>query len=134
MPQITKAALLARVEALEKALADSLEQQTATSEILRVISSSPTDAQSVFDTIVRSAVTLCDGLFSALCQFDGELLHQVAQHNYTPEALEEMRRIFPARPTRALVVGRAILERAVVHIPDIELDPEWQHPALSRAI
>ena len=102
MTQITKAALLARVEALEKALADSLEQQTATSEILRVISSSPTDAQSVFDTIVRSAVKLCDGLFSALCQFDGELLHQVAQHNYTPAALEEVHRVYPVRPSRGL--------------------------------
>jgi len=107
---------------------------TATGEILRVISSSPTDVQPVFDTIVRSAVRLCDGLFSALYQFDGELIHQGAQHNYTPEALEEVRRIFPMRPTRALGVGRAILDRAVVHIPDVEVDPEWQHPALSRAI
>ena len=134
MTQITKAALLARVEALEKALADSLEQQTATSEILRVISSSPTDAQPVFDTIVRSAVKLCDGLFSALCQFDGELLHQVAQHNYTPAALEEVHRVYPVRPSRGLGTTRAILERAVVHIPDIELDPEFQYQALSRAI
>ena len=81
---------------------EALEQQTATGEILRVISSSPTDVQPVFDTIVRSAVRLCDGLFSALFQFDGELLHLVAQHNYTPEALEEVHRVFPARPTRAL--------------------------------
>ena len=44
----------------------------------------------------------------------------VAQHNYTPEALEELHRVFPARPTRALAAGRAILERAVVHIPDVE--------------
>src|SRR5713226_2840813 len=72
---------------------------TATSEILRVISSSPTDVQPVFDTIVQSAVRLCDGLFSSLHRFDGELIHPVAQHNYTPEALEELHRIFPMRPT-----------------------------------
>jgi len=107
---------------------------TATSEILRVISSSPTDVQPVFDTIVRSAVTLCDGLFSSLLQFDGELIHQVAQHNYTPEALQAVHGVYPVRPTRALLNGRAILERAVVHIPDIEVDPEYQHHALSRAI
>jgi two-component system, NtrC family, sensor kinase len=113
---------------------EALEQQTATAEILRVISRSQTDVQPVFDTIVRSAVRLCDGLFSALYRFDGELIHPVAQHNYTPEALAELRRMFPARPTRAHGGGRAILERAVVLIPDVELDPEFQHRALSRAI
>src|SRR5207245_450488 len=91
---------------------EALEQQTATSEILRVISRSQTDVQPVFDTIVKSAVRLCDGLFSALFRFDGELLHRVAQHNFTPEALEASDRVFPVRPTRALGAGRAILERA----------------------
>src|SRR5207253_7726719 len=105
---------------------EALEQQTATAEILRVISRSQTDVQPVFDTIVRSAVKLCDGLFSALYQFDRELLHRVAQHNYTPEALEASDRVFPARPTRALGAGRAILERTVAHIPDVETDPEYQ--------
>jgi signal transduction histidine kinase len=113
---------------------EALEQQTATAEILRVISRSQTDVQPVFDTIVRSAVRLCDGLFSALLQFDGELLHHVAYQNYTPEALEEVHRVFPARPTRTLFAGRAILERAVVHIPDFELDPDYQHHALPRAV
>jgi GAF domain-containing protein len=124
-------------EALTQAHAqvtEALEQQTATAEILRVISRSQTDVQPVFDTIVRSAVRLCDGLSSSLHQFDGELLHHVAQHNFSSEALEAVHRICPARPTRALLAGRVILERAVVHIPDIELDPEWQHQALSRAI
>jgi len=126
--------LFKELEGRNRDLTEALEQQTATSEILRVISSSPTDVQPVFNTIVRSAVRLCDGLFSSLFQFDGELLHFVAQHNYTPEAVEEVHRIFPALPTRALLTGRAILERAVVHIPDVEVDPEFQHPALSRAI
>jgi GAF domain-containing protein len=113
---------------------EALDQQTATSEILGVISRSPTDVQPVFDTIVRRAVQLCNGLFSALYRFDGELLHPVAQHNFTPEALEELYRVYPARPTRALLSGRAILDRAVVHVPDAEVDPEHQHQALSRAI
>ena len=113
---------------------ESLEQQTATAEILRVISQSQTDVQPVFDTIVRSAVTLCGGLFSALYQFDGELIHSVAQHNFTPDALAEAHRVFPARPTRALYSGRAILERALVHVPDSEVDSEHQHRVLRRAI
>jgi signal transduction histidine kinase len=114
---------------------EALEQQTATAEILRVISSSPTDAQPVFDTIVRSAVRLCNGLFSVLFQFDGELIHHVAQHNFTPEALDEMHRIFPTHPTRALLPGRAILDRSVVHIPDVlELDPEFRVQAVARTL
>jgi GAF domain-containing protein len=126
--------LFKELEARNRDLTEALDQQTATSEILRVISRSQTDVQPVFDAIVRSAVRLCDGLFSALFQFDGELIHQVAQHNYTPDALEEVHRIYPARPTRALMTGRAILERAVVHIPDFELDLEYQYQALSRAV
>src|SRR5438552_13654093 len=59
-------------------VSEALDQQTATAEILRVISRSQTDVQPVFDTIVRSAVRLCNGLFGALFQFDGELLHHVA--------------------------------------------------------
>ncbi len=126
--------LFKELEARNKDLTVALEQQTATSEILRVISGSQTDVQPVFDTIVRSAVRLCDGLFSALFQFDGELIHLVAQHNFTPEALEEMHRVYPARPSRAHGSARAILERAVVHIPDVEVDPEYRHQAVSRAI
>ena len=113
---------------------EALEQQTATSEILRVIASSPTDIQPVFDVIVQSAVRLCNGLFAVVCRFDGELIHFAAQHNLTPEGLEEVRRTFPMRPTRALGSGRAILRRAVVHIPDVEVDPEYTHHALSRAV
>jgi two-component system, NtrC family, sensor kinase len=126
-----------RNEALTQAhaqVSEALEQQTATSEILRVISRAQTDLQPVFDTIISNAVRLCDGLFGSLYRFDGEMLHPAAQHNYTPEALEALRRVFPARPTRGLMTGRAILDRAVVHIPDIEVDPEHQTPGIPRAV
>jgi signal transduction histidine kinase len=126
--------LFKELEARNGELTEALEQQTATAEILRVISQSQTDVQPVFDTIVRSAVRLCDGLFSALYQFDGELIHLVAQHNWTPEALEAAHRVFPARPSWAMGTGRAILGRAVVHIPDVEIDKEYQLKELSRAI
>jgi GAF domain-containing protein len=126
--------LFKALEARNRDLTETLEQQTATSEILRVISRSQTDVQPVFDTIVRSAVRLCNGLFSALYRFDGELLHLGAQHNYTPEALEAVHRLFPAPPTRGQGSGRAILERAVVHIPNVETDSEFQLHGLTRAI
>jgi hypothetical protein len=60
---------------------EALEQLAATTEILRVIRASPTDAQPVFEMIVRSAVALCRGLFANVFRFDGELLHWVASHN-----------------------------------------------------
>src|SRR5262249_7585459 len=107
---------------------------TATSEILRVISTSPTDVQPVFDTIVASAAHLCDAVFSALGTFDGELMDIVAAHNWTPAAWDAARRTWPARPTSALAAGRAILERAVVHIPDVELDREYDSPEMSRTV
>ena len=116
-------------------ITEALEQQTATSEILRVISRSQTDVQPVFDTIVRNAVRLCDGLFSALLQFDGELIHLGRSPQLHPRS---PRGAAPRSSRRAqrrdLWLGRAILERAVVHIPDVEADPEYQHQALSRAI
>src|ERR1700736_343060 len=92
-------------------LAEAREQQAATSEILRVISSSPTDVQPVFDAIVRSAVRLCNGVVGAVNTFDGELTHVVAVYNYTPEALTAVQRMSPMPPSRQQLTGRAILSR-----------------------
>src|SRR6476620_495697 len=64
--------LFQELEARNQALSEALDQQTATSEILQVISSSPTNVQPVFDTIVVNAVRLCDGLYGAVNLFDGE--------------------------------------------------------------
>jgi signal transduction histidine kinase/putative methionine-R-sulfoxide reductase with GAF domain len=121
-----------KVEARTRELADAnrdlteaLEQQTATSEILRVISQSPTDVQPVFDTIVRRAVRLCDGLYGTAHRFDGELVHLTAHHDCPPDAVEALRRTFPMRPDRHMISGRAILTRAVVHVEDVLADPEY---------
>src|SRR5262245_22798586 len=113
-------------------LKEALEQQTATSEILRVISQSPTDLQPVFDTIVRSAVRLCDGLFGGVSNFDGELVHPAALYNYTPGALAAVERMYPMAPSRGQLWGRAILTRSVVHIPDVLADPDYT-PDIARA-
>src|SRR5262245_35969444 len=85
-----------KVEELERELAKARQREAVTAEIIRVIGSSPTNVRPVFDTVVRRALTVCDGLFSALLEYDGEFLRQVAQHNYTAKALEMLGRLFPA--------------------------------------
>src|SRR5262245_38447040 len=110
---------------LQRSLNEALEQQTATSEILRVISSSTTDVQPVFDAIVRSAVRLCDGLQGVVDRFDGELIHFAAQYNYTPEALQMTLRMYSRQPDRKQAAGRAILTGDVVNIADVQEDPEY---------
>ncbi len=125
--------LFTELQARNHDLAESLEQQTATGEILRVISSSPTDIQPVFDTIVRSAVRLCSGLFGAVNLFDGEMIHRpVAQHDYTPEALAAVDRMYPMRPSPQQLTGRAILSGTLVHVPDLLADREYA-PAIAVA-
>ncbi len=112
-------------KALRLQLREALEQQTATSEILRVISGSPTDVQPVFDTIVRSAVRLCDARFALVYQLNDEVVHLVSHHNYPAEALEQFRRTFSRRLSEGgTVVAQAMLRRAVVHVPDILLYQE----------
>jgi signal transduction histidine kinase len=108
-----------KVEARTRDLTEALEQQTATSEILRVISSSPTDVQPVFDAIVRNAVKLCEGVFCVAYRFDGALIHPTAWHNMTPAALEALERMWPAPPSRDTVTARSILERSIVHVADV---------------
>jgi GAF domain-containing protein len=120
---------------LREALAQASHREGATSEILRVISRSPTDVQPVFAAIVENAARLCDGVFSTLISFDGQLMRLEAAHNWTPEAFDHLARsILPAPPSRALPAGRAILDCAVIHLPDIELDQEFRHQELTRAV
>jgi signal transduction histidine kinase len=112
-------------EALRLRVREALEQQTATSEILRVISGSPTDVQPVFETIVRSAVRLCDARFALVYRLEDGVVHLVSHHNYPAEALEQFRRTFSRRLSEGgTVVAQAMLGGAVVHIHDILLNEE----------
>src|SRR2546426_196886 len=110
---------------LEERLTEALEQQAATSEILRVISRSRNDVQPVFDTIAANALRLCDARFSAVFRFDGELIHIAAFQNLTPEGTAAFLTAYPCRPSRGGTTQRAILTRGIVHMPDIRLDPEY---------
>jgi signal transduction histidine kinase/putative methionine-R-sulfoxide reductase with GAF domain len=125
--------LFTELQARNRALSEALEQQTATSAILRAISGSPTDIEPVLDEIAEHAARLCDALFAAVYRFDGALLHLGAHHNYPPAALERSRQFFPAAPTRRFFSGRAILDRAVVHVPDTAQDHEVVQDFLREA-
>src|SRR5262249_16778110 len=105
---------------------EALDQQTATSEILRVISSSPTDVQPVFDAIVASAVRLCSGLWGTLYRRYGDMVDSVASCNVPPEVRDLLRNGFP-RPVRTGTsphFHRALVEGMVATIPNIETDPD----------
>jgi signal transduction histidine kinase len=119
------AGLERKVEERTAELRETLEQQTATAEILRVISSSPTDIQPVFDAIVRSAVRLCHAAFGGLHRVDGELNTLAALDNVPEDEIEMLRRLFPRPIARDSISSRAILERRVVHIRDIREDVEY---------
>jgi signal transduction histidine kinase len=108
-------------------LTESLEHQTATSEVLNVITRSPTDAQPVFDAIVESASRLCDAIFSLVFLYDGHLLRLVATHNFTPEVLDKLFQTYPKRPDRSVLAGRAVLDGRIAHVPDLFVDPEYSH-------
>ena len=120
--------LFTELQKLNDELTEALDQQTATSEILRVISQSPTDVQPVFDTIVRNAVRLCGAIHGGVYRFDGEMIHSVANEGYTPEQLEHWRSTFPRPVTAAGPTAQAIRTRSVVRIDDIETAPGFARP------
>ena len=109
-------------------LDDALQQQVATSEVLRIIRLSPADAQPVFDAIVQSASRLCGAIFGVVYLYDGDRLRIAATNNFTPAAtvhLNEMQQL--RRPERSHLGGRAILDRKIVHVPDVLEDSEYSH-------
>jgi GAF domain-containing protein len=107
-------------------LTESLEQQTATSKVLEVISRSAFDLQAVFETVAESAVRLCGADRATIRRFDGELLRVVGAFN-TPQEMKDFIFQNPLRLDRNSASGRAALERRTVHIPDALADPEYTH-------
>jgi signal transduction histidine kinase len=124
---------LGQLETRNRDLAEALERQTATSEVLRIISTFQTDVQPVFDAIAAKALGLCRATTGWVYRFDGELIHIAAANSLRPEAVEVVRRSYPMPPSRGGGTARAILTRAIVYIPDIREDHEYTLEALAHA-
>jgi PAS domain S-box-containing protein len=124
--------LFKQLEAKNRDLTETLEQQTATGEILRVISSSPTDVQPVFDTMAHSAARLCDAQFCFVFRFDGRLLHFAAQHGLSADGVAAMNSIWPMAPTSGTAAGRSVLDRRIWHIADVHAEPGYEHTATAE--
>ncbi|MFL6797581.1 MAG: GAF domain-containing protein [Xanthobacteraceae bacterium] len=111
-------------------LSEALEQQTATSNVLEVISRSAFNLQPVFDTVAESAARLCGADRAFIFQYDGALLQMVAGFNAPPEFRQWVANN-PIRPGRHSGSARAALERRTIHIPDVLADPEYTYGAKS---
>jgi GAF domain-containing protein len=116
---------------------EALDEQTATADILRVISRSPTDVQPIFDAIVQSAVRLCRALMSSVYRFDGERLHFIAHHGYTPAGLAVFQQAYPLTLDQDRLLGDALRTGTVVNVADILTEyrlPIGQHELGHRSV
>jgi class 3 adenylate cyclase len=117
-------------------LTEALEQQTATSEVLQAISSSPGEVEQVFTAMLEKAVRICDAAFGNIFRWDGSTLQLVAGHK-TPPAFAEARRQLPVETAPNGPIGRMIRTKAAVHIADLARDQlylERSLPALTAAV
>jgi signal transduction histidine kinase len=116
--------LLTELQGRNADLSQALDRQTATSEILRVISGARDDLQPVFDTIVRSAVRLCGASHGGVYRFDGTFVHSVANDGYTPEQLRDWRAMWPKPVTASHLICRAISTGSALRIGDFDTAPD----------
>ena len=117
-----------KLEIRTRELSEALEQQTATSEVLRVISSSPGELKPVFQTMLANATRICEAKFGTLWLREGDAFRAVALHNAPPAYAEARRRELRLRPPPDTALGRATSTKQVVQIDDITThvyDPDW---------
>ena len=111
---------------------EALERQTATAEILRVISDSPTDVQPTLDAIAAAARRLTNATVGSVLTYDGRLIHFAAGFGWTPPEIGKIRHVWPIPPDYGTATGRAILTRQVAHIEDRAADSEYGHRDIAR--
>src|SRR5262245_38624237 len=123
---VSGADLQEQLDQRTRELDEALQQKTATSEVLSIIRRSPADAQPVFDAIVQSAARLCGAIFSVVYLYENDRLRIAATKNFTAEATSKIyERQELKRPDRFNLGGRAILDCAIVHVPDVLEDAEY---------
>ncbi|QDW38772.1 GAF domain-containing protein [Bradyrhizobium sp. KBS0727] len=116
--------LFDEVQARTEDLRESLQQQTATADVLKVISRSTFDLQTVLQTLVESAARLCEADNGTITRQDQGVFYRAEAFGFSRKFLDVVRRI-PVEPSRGSVAGRALLEGKLVHIPDVSDDPEY---------
>src|SRR5215212_127756 len=123
----SNADLRREVARLGRDLTEAREQQSATAEVLKVISRSAFDLDPVLETLVENAAKLCVAQYGLIYRFDGESFRLAATYNVAPDARASVEQNRPV-PGPVSAVGRAALVRRTVQIPDILADPEYDHP------
>ena len=132
---IENARLLNELRQRTNDLGEALEQQTATSDVLQVISSSPGDLEPVFTTMLENATRICDAKFGNVYLWDGDVLRLVAAHN-TPPAFAESRKRAPFRPNPSHPFRRLVVTKQVFHVPDVAALPAYKErdPQIVEAV